>query len=63
MTIKCRTLTWITALKLFAALATPISPPADDGRDHHHKHHRYHLIDMGPAVAQQATESRSLATG
>jgi probable HAF family extracellular repeat protein len=46
--MKSRTLTCITAMTLFAALAIPVSLAADDDDgDHHHKHHHYQLIDLG----------------
>src|ERR1700730_13964896 len=45
--MKSRTVTCITAVTLFAALAIPVRLAAQDNRDHHHKHHHYRLIDMG----------------
>ena len=46
--MKSRTLTCITAITVFAALAIPVSQAAEDERDqHHHRHHHYKLIDLG----------------
>jgi hypothetical protein len=38
--MKSRTLTCITAIALFAALAIPVRLAAQDDRDHQHKHHQ-----------------------
>jgi probable HAF family extracellular repeat protein len=45
--MKSRTLTCITAMTLFAALAVPLRLAAQDNRDHNDKHHHYKLIDIG----------------
>src|SRR5215469_9685187 len=45
-TMKSRTLTCITTVTLFAALAIPLSLAAANEGDHH-KHHHYQLIDLG----------------
>jgi probable HAF family extracellular repeat protein len=47
--MKSRTLTCMTAMTLFAALAIPIPLAAQDNQDHKHKHkhHHYKLINMG----------------
>ena len=45
--MKSRTLTFIAALTLFAALAVPVGLAGQDKRDDNDKHHHYKLIDMG----------------
>jgi probable HAF family extracellular repeat protein len=45
--MKSSTLTGITAVTLFAALAIPVCHAAQDNRDHNHKRRHYKLIDMG----------------
>jgi probable HAF family extracellular repeat protein len=42
--MRSRTLTWITLIALFAALALPVWMAA---QEHHEKHLRYKLIDLG----------------
>jgi len=41
--MKCRILTWITVIALFAALAIPVRLAAQQN----HKHHHYKVIDTG----------------
>src|SRR6202043_2796098 len=45
--VKSRTLTCITAVMLFAALASPFPLDGQNSPDHSHKHHHYKLIDVG----------------
>jgi probable HAF family extracellular repeat protein len=46
--MKSRTLTSITVMTLFAALAIPVRLAAQDNRhDESHKHHHYKLVDTG----------------
>jgi len=42
--MKSRFLMCFTAIALFAALAMPVSPAA---QEHHTKHDKYKLIDLG----------------
>jgi probable HAF family extracellular repeat protein len=46
--MKSRELTYIAAMTLFAALAMPVRPPAQEqtGEEHHAKQHRYKLVDI-----------------
>jgi probable HAF family extracellular repeat protein len=49
--MKSRTLTCITAVTLFAALAVPVRLATQEQngnrRHRHHRHHRYRFVDMG----------------
>lgn len=46
--MKSRTLTYITLITLFAALAIPVRLAAQDNQNHtKNEHHHYKLIDMG----------------
>src|SRR5690348_2963675 len=47
--MKSRTLTWMTAMTLFAALAVPMRLAAQDGtaQANKPKHHHYKLVDLG----------------
>jgi hypothetical protein len=62
--MKSRTLTCITVVTLFAALAVPVGLAAQDNQDHNNnsKHHHYKLIDMGtfggPASNAQSRHDR-----
>jgi probable HAF family extracellular repeat protein len=53
--MKSKTLTCITAMMLFAALALPVRLDSQDNRDHRHKHHHYKLIDMGTFGGPQSS--------
>src|ERR1700751_5511056 len=44
--MKSRTLTCITAMALFGALAVPVRLAAQD-KHGHNQHHHYHFIDLG----------------
>src|ERR1700686_1376209 len=45
--MKSRTLTFITAMTLFAALAIPFAMAAQEQQEHGQKHSRYKLVDLG----------------
>jgi hypothetical protein len=68
--MKSRTLTRVTAVTLFAALAMPLRLAAQDKQDNH-KHHHYQLIDMGTfggpqslvSEGTQVVNNRGLAIG
>src|ERR1700740_3090106 len=45
--MKSRTLTSITVMILFAALAIPVRLAAQDNQEHRQQHHHYKLIDLG----------------
>jgi probable HAF family extracellular repeat protein len=45
--MKSRTLMFVTAMTLFAAVPMPLRLAAQNNQDHNHKHHHYQLIDMG----------------
>ena len=51
--MKCRILTCITVIALFAALGLPLQLAAQDNHNHH-KHHRYKLIDLGTLGGPQS---------
>ena len=53
--MKSKTLTCITAMTLFAALAIPVRLAAQAKQDHKSKHHHYQLIDLGRSAVQRAT--------
>src|SRR5260370_41407107 len=47
--MRYRTLTWVTAMTLFAALAMPVwtATPNNSSKDHKSKHQQYKFIDLG----------------
>jgi probable HAF family extracellular repeat protein len=45
--MKSKTLRWIGALSVLAALAMPVQLIAQDGSDRKHEHHHYKLRDLG----------------
>lgn len=45
--MQSRFLTFLTAITLFAAPATPVPLAAQDKQDHRQQHHHYKLIDIG----------------
>jgi probable HAF family extracellular repeat protein len=52
--MKSRTLTWITTMTLFAALAVPLRLAAQDNQNHKNAHHHYKLIILGTLGGPQS---------